>query len=97
MTAGQQENAVQLNDLTFSYPGCEPFISNCSIDLPKGSRCLLIGANGAGEPRARLDRRFVPGTDACASAAPFTSPAGSPAAHPSILRARPQARPPCCS
>ncbi len=48
MTAGQNENAVALNDLTFSYPYCPPFISNCSIDLPKGSRCLLIGANGAG-------------------------------------------------
>ena len=49
MTAAQVETAVSLNDLTFSYPGCPPFVNNCSIDLPKGSRCLLIGANGAGE------------------------------------------------
>ena len=28
--------------------GCEPFISDFTMELPRGSRCLLVGANGAG-------------------------------------------------
>ena len=40
---------IRLNGVTFSYPNCPPFISNASLELPRGSRCLLIGANGTGK------------------------------------------------
>jgi hypothetical protein len=41
--------AVSLQGLNFAYPGCPPSLKDVNLDLPKGSRCLLIGANGAGE------------------------------------------------
>ena len=40
---------IRLNGVTFAYPGCPPFIKDASLDLPRGSRCLLIGANGTGK------------------------------------------------
>ena len=45
----QDIKAVCLNGLSFAYPGCEPSLKDINLDLPRGSRCLLIGANGAGE------------------------------------------------
>lgn len=30
-------------------PGVPPVVQDMSLDLAPGSRCLLIGANGAGE------------------------------------------------
>jgi CCR4-NOT complex subunit CAF16 len=47
--APQDVTAVSLNSLSFAYPGCAPSVRDVSLDLPRGSRCLLIGANGAGE------------------------------------------------
>jgi ABC-type bacteriocin/lantibiotic exporter with double-glycine peptidase domain len=42
--------AVRVERLTFTYPlASEPTVRDLSLDLPPGSRCLLIGANGAGE------------------------------------------------
>ena len=43
------EDAVVLNTLTYAYSGHRPIVSDISLSLPKGSRCLLLGANGAGE------------------------------------------------
>ena len=43
------ENAVVLNTLSYAYSGHCPIFSDISLSLPKGSRCLLLGANGAGE------------------------------------------------
>lgn len=40
---------VQVNGIKFAYQGCGTFIQNCNIALPRGSRCLLLGANGAGK------------------------------------------------
>lgn len=45
----QDVQAVSLQGLTFAYPGCAASIKDVNLDLPRGSRCLLIGANGAGE------------------------------------------------
>jgi ABC-type multidrug transport system fused ATPase/permease subunit len=43
-------SALCCEHLTFSYPlATEPTVRDLSLDLPAGSRCLLIGANGAGE------------------------------------------------
>lgn len=44
------QDAVVLNTLSYAYLGHQPIISDISLTLPKGSRCLLLGANGAGEP-----------------------------------------------
>lgn len=38
---------MQLHNLQFSYPGCERALKDVTLDLPKGSRTLLLGANGA--------------------------------------------------
>lgn len=42
-------DAVRVQNLTYAYPGHLPVIENLSLILPAGSRCLLIGANGAGK------------------------------------------------
>jgi ABC-type bacteriocin/lantibiotic exporter with double-glycine peptidase domain len=48
-TQPAQGSAVSVERLTFSYPlASEPTVRGLSLDLPPGSRCLLIGANGAG-------------------------------------------------
>ena len=39
--------AIEINELTFSYdPNLAPTLNKLDLQLPKGSRCLLIGANG---------------------------------------------------
>ncbi|KAG2497099.1 hypothetical protein HYH03_004690 [Edaphochlamys debaryana] len=41
---------IHLASVNFSWPGASgPFIKSISLELPRGSRCLLIGANGAGK------------------------------------------------
>jgi hypothetical protein len=40
--------AVAINHLDFTYPACASTLQDVSLTLPRGSRCLLIGANGAG-------------------------------------------------
>ena len=40
---------IHLDSVTFSYPGQRPFIDGINLALPRGSRCLLIGANGTGK------------------------------------------------
>ena len=42
------EDTVVVNTLYFAYTGHKPLISDFSLRLPRGSRCLLVGANGAG-------------------------------------------------
>eukprot|EP01035_Chromulina_nebulosa_P022830 gene22830-29567_t len=40
---------IDINDLTFAYPGREPVLRSLNMQLSPGARCLLIGANGAGK------------------------------------------------
>jgi hypothetical protein len=40
---------LKICNLAYSYPGGEQILSDFSLDLPAGSRCLLSGANGAGK------------------------------------------------
>lgn len=43
------EYTVELNHLTFTYSGSsQPAIEDITFKLPRGSRCLLVGDNGAG-------------------------------------------------
>ena len=39
---------LAVNSLSYAYPGSLPVISDFTLNLPRGSRCLLLGANGAG-------------------------------------------------
>jgi len=41
--------ALDVLNLTFAYPSHEPLVRNLSMTLPRGSRCLLCGANGGGK------------------------------------------------
>jgi CCR4-NOT complex subunit CAF16 len=43
--------AISITDLTFSYDPStlKPTLENLNLQLPQGSRCLLIGANGSGK------------------------------------------------
>lgn len=44
------EYTVELNHLTFTYSGSsQPAIEDITFKLPRGSRCLLVGDNGAGK------------------------------------------------
>ena len=42
------KDAVLVRSLSYAYAGHRPIVSDISLSLPRGSRCLLIGANGAG-------------------------------------------------
>ena len=41
--------SLVIKNLAYSYPGGKEIISDFSLELPPGSRCLLSGANGAGK------------------------------------------------
>ena len=45
----QKPPTIQVKDLTYTFPDYSTGIRNISLDLPAGSRTLLIGANGAGK------------------------------------------------
>lgn len=44
--------AIEVNELDFAYAALNapsrPVLSGVTLNLPRGSRCLLVGANGAG-------------------------------------------------
>ena len=44
----EETDAVCIKNLAYSYPSGKQVISDFSLNLPPGSRCLLSGANGAG-------------------------------------------------
>lgn len=49
-----EELAIGVNNLDFAYAqlyGQDPrrVLEGVTLNLPKGSRCLLVGSNGAGE------------------------------------------------
>lgn len=41
--------AVEVKNLSFQYGSDAPVLKNVSFELPRGSRCLLLGDNGAGK------------------------------------------------
>ncbi|GBG80147.1 hypothetical protein CBR_g30515 [Chara braunii] len=58
--------AIAVNSLEFSYPSEPPLLSDFTLRLEPGSRCLLIGANGAGKTtilRILAGKHMVGGTD----------------------------------
>lgn len=46
---GDQDDAIVVRNLKFSFPASDLIIDDFSLNLPRGSRCLLCGANGAGK------------------------------------------------
>jgi CCR4-NOT complex subunit CAF16 len=42
-------HAVDVRGLTFAYEGGPPVLRELSLTLPRGVRCLLVGANGSGK------------------------------------------------
>jgi ABC-type bacteriocin/lantibiotic exporter with double-glycine peptidase domain len=40
--------SVLVENLSFDF-GAGPILTNVNLSLPPGSRCLLVGANGAGK------------------------------------------------
>jgi len=49
MAHHQPTLAVDVNGLTFGYKKGHTVLNNIMLSLPKGSRCLLVGANGSGK------------------------------------------------
>ena len=44
------KGAVELRDVTFSYPGAEkPVLSNISFVAKKGTRTAIVGSTGSGK------------------------------------------------
>jgi CCR4-NOT complex subunit CAF16 len=55
--------AVQVDNLTFGYGGPD-ILKDLNLRLPRGARCLLVGANGAGKTtllRILAGKRMTPG------------------------------------
>ncbi|KAJ3683017.1 hypothetical protein LUZ60_013244 [Juncus effusus] len=56
-TSTKPSNSIEVKDLCFTYPGLDgqpppgskPLIEGFSLSLSPGSRCLLVGSNGAGK------------------------------------------------
>ena len=48
LSADGSDDSITVRSLTFAYPGHSPLVSDLSLTLPRGSRCLLCGANGSG-------------------------------------------------
>ncbi|KAG8631274.1 hypothetical protein KVT40_000414 [Elsinoe batatas] len=47
--AAVPDPTIEVKDLTFKFPDGSTGLQNINLDLPAGSRTLLIGANGAGK------------------------------------------------
>ena len=42
------QDSIAVSSLDWGFPGSAPVLHDFSLHLPGGSRCLLLGANGAG-------------------------------------------------
>ncbi|OAA64507.1 ABC transporter [Niveomyces insectorum RCEF 264] len=54
---------IEVHDLTYTFPDYSTGISHITLDLPAGSRTLLVGANGAGKTtllRLLAGKRLAP-------------------------------------
>lgn len=40
---------IKINDITFSYPNCDPLYKNLSIQITNRERLLIVGENGVGK------------------------------------------------
>ena len=69
--------SIEVKSLSYSFPDGSDGLRNVILDLPSGSRTLLIGANGAGKTtllRLLSGKRMAPtGTISISGIDPFTS------------------------
>ncbi|PWY83047.1 P-loop containing nucleoside triphosphate hydrolase protein [Aspergillus heteromorphus CBS 117.55] len=67
--------SIEVKNLSFKFPGGAPGLTDVNLQVPAGSRTLLIGANGAGKTtllRLLAGKRLAPAdTIAVASKDPF--------------------------
>lgn len=47
--ANAMDGAIRVSGMQFSYDVQDPIFFDFNLDLPAGSRCLLVGANGSGK------------------------------------------------
>lgn len=47
--SGSPELAIDVAHLTFAFPSHDPALVDLTLALPRGARCVLVGANGAGK------------------------------------------------
>ncbi|XP_013602057.1 ABC transporter I family member 19 [Brassica napus] len=47
--ATTSDDAIRVSGMEFSYEAEDPIFFDFNLDLPAGSRCLLVGANGSGK------------------------------------------------
>ncbi|CAA0407414.1 unnamed protein product [Arabidopsis thaliana] len=47
--ANAVDGAIRVSGMQFSYDVQDPIFFDFNLDLPAGSRCLLVGANGSGK------------------------------------------------
>ncbi|KAK4998370.1 CCR4-NOT regulatory complex component [Elasticomyces elasticus] len=82
MAAVKEQNAelapsIGVNNLSYAFPDGSSGLKNLTLDLPPGSRTLLIGANGSGKTtllRLLSGKRMAPpSTISIAGIDPFTS------------------------
>jgi len=71
----QQAPSIDVKSLSYTYPDGSNGLKNVTLDLPPGSRTLLIGANGSGKTtllRLLSGKRLAPsGTVSIAGVDPF--------------------------
>jgi CCR4-NOT complex subunit CAF16 len=63
MDIAEKDLTVQVDNLTFGYGG-PAILKDLNLRLPRGARCLLVGANGAGKTtllRILAGKRMIPG------------------------------------
>lgn len=75
MTTPQEPPSIKVTDLTYKFQDRSTGVSHITLDLPPGSRTLLIGANGAGKTtllRLLAGKRMAPrGTISVSGRDPF--------------------------
>lgn len=62
-TTTEYPTVIEVNGLTYTFPDYSTGISDITLDLPAGSRTLLVGANGAGKTtllRLLAGKRLAP-------------------------------------
>ncbi|KAJ8899432.1 hypothetical protein K2173_018406 [Erythroxylum novogranatense] len=45
----EKSNSIAVRGMQFAYDGQSPLFYDFNLDVPPGSRCLLVGANGSGK------------------------------------------------
>ena len=51
-------NGIEVTAMNFAYDGQPQVFSRFTLNIAPGSRCLLIGANGSGNPNSRMNSGF---------------------------------------